>query len=136
MKTYIESLVVAGHIKRDKLVTSEFGVDVEGKLDPMMFPNLLRSIGVHDAVGHYLTAEDIDHMFNVFLKARNSHTSDQLVAFQKLKNVLFKMERFDNKIFEGDLAKIDESYKNKDIRISGEEGPSKEEVELKRAMDE
>ena len=34
--------------------------------------------------------------------------STQLAAFKHLKNVMFKTEKFDNRIYEGDLAEIGE----------------------------
>lgn len=44
------------------------------------------------------------------------------------------MERFDNKIFEGDLAKIDEKYRNKNFKAGAHGGDHEEDAQLRQLM--
>ena len=44
------------------------------------------------------------------------------------------MERFDNKIFEGDLAKIDEKYRDKNFKAGAHDGSHEEDAELHHLM--
>lgn len=69
-------------------------------------PNLMKMAGIHDPLNHHMSQEEFASLFKIYLRVREQSVSTQQAAFNHLKNVIFKTEKFDNRIFEDDVEEL------------------------------
>jgi len=55
--------------------------------------------GIHDPLNHHLTPDEIIKLFRIYNKVKDQRINDQTTAFNNLKKIIFKTEKFDNQLF-------------------------------------